>query len=89
MKRSEINARLNKVRVFFREQGFALPPWADWSPEEWMARRSDCRAVFGGSLMIELWNSNTDKDPWRLLVGDYVKYLDIGADADWDKGGSE
>lgn len=35
MKRSEINGLMREAVEFFREQGFHLPPFAFWSPEEW------------------------------------------------------
>ena len=35
MKRSEINAYLRDAKAFFAEHDFFLPPWAEWSPEEW------------------------------------------------------
>ncbi len=37
MKRSEINASIDRARQFFRATNLPLPPWADWSPEEWQA----------------------------------------------------
>jgi hypothetical protein len=37
MKRSEINRSIDLARAFFRTVGFPLPPWADWSPEDWAA----------------------------------------------------
>ncbi|PCJ58169.1 MAG: D-lyxose/D-mannose family sugar isomerase [Planctomycetota bacterium] len=35
MKRSEINSLLKDTLNFFKEQKFALPKWATWSPENW------------------------------------------------------
>ena len=38
MKRSEINALIRNAEVFFAEHRFLLPPFARWTPEEWMER---------------------------------------------------
>lgn len=35
MKRSAINSYIAQAREFFRENNFALPPFADWDPAEW------------------------------------------------------
>lgn len=38
MKRSEINAILREADTFIQSHGFALPPFARWTPEEMVAR---------------------------------------------------
>lgn len=35
MKRSELNRYIAEARAFFATNHFALPPFADWTPEEW------------------------------------------------------
>jgi len=35
MKRSEINTLLRQAKALFREHRFALPPFAEWTPEHW------------------------------------------------------
>ena len=35
MKRSEINGAIKKAEGFFKTNGFHLPPWLSWSPDEW------------------------------------------------------
>ena len=35
MKRSEVNAIMREADAFFAKQGFYLPPFAHWSPEDW------------------------------------------------------
>lgn len=39
MKRSEINGLIDKARGMFARFGFALPPWAAWSPSDWALQR--------------------------------------------------
>lgn len=35
MKRSEINSIIKEMEALIKENGFKLPPFADWTPEEW------------------------------------------------------
>jgi D-lyxose ketol-isomerase len=35
MKRSDVNRYISQASSFFRENHFALPPFADWTPKEW------------------------------------------------------
>jgi hypothetical protein len=41
MKRSEINRFIAEAAAFFAENGFALPPYANWTPLEWKQRGSE------------------------------------------------
>ena len=45
MKRSRINAIIREAEGTIRSHGFVLPPFANWSPDEFQARRDDARAV--------------------------------------------
>ncbi|UMA66924.1 D-lyxose/D-mannose family sugar isomerase (plasmid) [Roseivivax marinus] len=45
MKRSEINDILRAADEMIRRYGFALPPFAYWSPEEFRARSAEARHV--------------------------------------------
>lgn len=38
MKRSEINALIRENQAFISAQGFHLPPFADYTPEEWLEK---------------------------------------------------
>ena len=35
MKRSKINKVIKDMEQLYREEGFHLPPFADWTPQEW------------------------------------------------------
>ncbi|MBF9032109.1 D-lyxose/D-mannose family sugar isomerase [Rhodobacterales bacterium HKCCE3408] len=48
MKRSEVNALIDEGAAFIRSHGFALPPFAHWSPEELQARKTEAKAVIDG-----------------------------------------
>ncbi|RKX91474.1 MAG: D-lyxose/D-mannose family sugar isomerase [Spirochaetes bacterium] len=54
MKRSTINGYLKEARSFFEDQNFALPPWADWTLDDWKNSKEDCRAIFEGGLGWDL-----------------------------------
>ncbi|WP_281825537.1 D-lyxose/D-mannose family sugar isomerase [Jannaschia rubra] len=45
MKRSDINAIMAEADGMIRRHGFALPPFAHWTPEEFAARAKDARHV--------------------------------------------
>ncbi len=45
MKRSQLNEIMEQSREMIAAHGFALPPFADWSPEEFDARADRARAV--------------------------------------------
>ncbi len=45
MKRSEINRILREGREFCRRMGFHLPPFADWTPEDWQQRGHECDEI--------------------------------------------
>lgn len=45
MKRSEINEIMAAADDLIREHGFTLPPWANWSPDEFVARKGSAQHV--------------------------------------------
>ncbi|CTQ34111.1 D-lyxose/D-mannose family sugar isomerase [Jannaschia rubra] len=45
MKRSDINAIMAEADEMIRRHGFALPPFAHWTPEEFAARAKDAHQV--------------------------------------------
>ncbi len=50
MKRSEINRIIRDAAAFIRQQNFALPPFAHWSPQDWKRKGSDCRHIVEQNL---------------------------------------
>lgn len=50
VKRSEINSIIAKAKDFFAEQGFQLPPWAFWGPQDWKGKRDRCREIINNGL---------------------------------------
>lgn len=45
MKRSEINRHIEDAKVFIGETGFALPPFAFWSPGDWRDKGEEYREI--------------------------------------------
>ncbi|TNC52925.1 D-lyxose/D-mannose family sugar isomerase [Rubellimicrobium rubrum] len=45
MKRSRINEIIRASDDLIRSHGFVLPPFANWTPEEFRARRDEARAI--------------------------------------------
>ncbi|MEY1555958.1 D-lyxose/D-mannose family sugar isomerase [Yoonia sp. R2331] len=45
MKRSTINAIMAEADQMIRSYGFTLPPWAYWSPDEFVARKDEAANV--------------------------------------------
>ena len=50
MKRSEINEIMRDADRFIRSQGFYLPPFAYWSPEDWASKGPDVREIVDNKL---------------------------------------
>lgn len=41
MKRSEVNAQIKKAIEFAKELNFKLPPFTDWTPEDWQTKNHE------------------------------------------------
>jgi hypothetical protein len=50
MKRSEINAIMRRADEFLREQNFHLPPFAYWTPEEWLRKGPEAKEIVASRL---------------------------------------
>ena len=50
MKRSTINDTIRAADDFIRSFGFVMPPFAYWSPEEMIRKKSDIAGILGGRL---------------------------------------
>lgn len=40
MKRSEINQYIREAKAFMTKYHFMLPPWVDWTPDDWKSKVS-------------------------------------------------
>ncbi len=50
MKRSEINQIMRKADNFIKTQGFHLPPFAYWTPEEWSRKGPEVKEIVDRAL---------------------------------------
>ena len=50
MKRSEINRNIAEAAAFFRKNGFTLPPYAAWTPQQWRQYGSQADALRAAQL---------------------------------------
>lgn len=84
MKRSEINDIMARSEAFIRSFGFALPPFADWSPEDMLARRDSIGRIISGRLGWDI----TDYGQNRFdEIGLFLFTLRNGRQEDLKRGG--
>jgi len=50
MKRSEINRIMREGEGFLRRMSFLLPPFSQWSPDDWKRRGPECREIVANQL---------------------------------------
>lgn len=84
MKRSEINAIMVVADAMIRSHGFVLPPFANWSPDEFVARRDEARSVINARCGWDI----TDYGAGRYdEMGLFLFTLRNGRLADLQRGG--
>ena len=59
MKRSEINRHIAEAEAFFAESRFSLPPYADWTPEEWQQHGSEADEIRANRLGWDVTDFNS------------------------------
>jgi len=50
MKRSEINNIIREADTFIRKQGFYLPPFAYWSPDDWQKKGAEAKEIVDNQM---------------------------------------
>ncbi len=84
MKRSRINAIMAEAGELIRHHGFVLPPFANWSPEEFRAKRDVARRVIDARCGWDI----TDYGQGRFDdLGLFLFTLRNGSLADLRRGG--
>src|SRR5580692_5657629 len=58
MKRSSINSHIAEASRFFAANRFILPPYADWTPEEWQEHRSEADEIRNNRLGWDVTDFN-------------------------------
>jgi D-lyxose ketol-isomerase len=82
MKRSEINAILEKAKAFLEERKFELPPFAFWTPEDWARKGPECREIIEAGLgwdITDFGSGDFDR------IGLFLFTLRNGTPADRDR----
>ena len=85
MKRSEINAIIQKADDFIHSRGFYLPPFAYWTPDSWRKMGSEVREIVDNNLGWDITDfgkgdfnafglflftiRNGNNRDWRTLTG--------------------
>ncbi|MGI3184416.1 D-lyxose/D-mannose family sugar isomerase [Nioella aestuarii] len=84
MKRSTINEIMGQADAFIRSFGFALPPFAYWTPDEMRSRRGQIDRIIEGRLGWDI----TDYGEERFdEMGLFLFTLRNGRQADLKRGG--
>ena len=61
MKRSEINRSIAEAAAFFSENHFMLPPYANWTPEDWRQRGDEAEELRAHKLGWDVTDFNSGK----------------------------
>ena len=91
MKRSEINNIIKEMEILIKENGFKLPPFAEWTPKEWETKGREYDEIRDNRLGWDITDSediinrgggtmliklyNSDKDG-NLLDTDVIVHSD-------------
>lgn len=59
MKRSELNQAIADAAAFFAESRFVLPPFAEWTPEEWRRRGGEADEIRNRCLGWDVTDFNS------------------------------
>lgn len=61
MKRSEINRHIAEAGTFFAENRFVLPPYADWTPKDWLGKGSEADELRSRRLGWDITDFNAGR----------------------------
>ena len=71
MKRSEINAAIRNMEALVRRNGFALPPFCGWTPDEWRKKGREYDEIRDNMLgwdITDYGKGNFDKMGFSLIT---------------------
>ena len=71
MKRSEINAIMRDATDFIRQSGFYLPPFAYWTPADWVSKVNSAQEIVESQLgwdITDFGHGNYQKDGLFLFT---------------------
>jgi hypothetical protein len=69
VKRSRINQLLAEAKMLFEQHNFRLPPFAFWSPEDWLTKGHEADEIRDNALGWDVTDFGLDNfDIWGLLL---------------------
>ncbi len=71
MKRSKINAAIKELENMARQNGFSLPPFCNWTPQEWNEKNSEYDEIRDNMLGFDITDygmGNFDKVGFSLIT---------------------
>ncbi|NLZ36021.1 MAG: D-lyxose/D-mannose family sugar isomerase [Clostridiales bacterium] len=71
MKRSEINTIIKESLEFIKSMNFALPPFAEWSVDDWSKKGSECSEIIDNELgwdITDFGSGNFSKTGLTLIT---------------------
>lgn len=84
MKRSDINRVIAEADDFMRRFGFVMPPFAYWSPDDFIARKAQAQAIISGRMGWDITDYGQGKFD---TLGLFLFTLRNGNLADLQRGG--
>ena len=70
MKRSEINKVIKEMEALAHRHGFALPPFCNWTPEEWKTKGHEYDEIRDGFAETL---SSTDREIYSMREKGYTQ----------------
>lgn len=61
MKRSEINRAIKEMEKFLQEAKVTLPPFSNWSPEDWKTKNKECQEIVDNQLGWDITDAGLGK----------------------------
>ena len=50
MKRSRVNENIRQTEKLLSDNGYVLPPFLNWTPEEWQEKSHECDEIRDNAL---------------------------------------
>ena len=76
MKRSEINTLIREAEAFFGAHQFALPPFANWAPDQWLGMGHEANEILVFDVyrdVVWLMNQCNRSRKCPTQVGEWVE----------------
>ena len=71
MKRSRINQVIKDMEALAKENGFHLPPFCSWTPEEWAEKGHECDETVSYTH-LDVYKRQEEEDSGRIGEKDRI-----------------